>query len=271
MWTRQPQAVRRFSNTVAALYGERYKVSVLTPDNVSVDEALDVCIDAFVDEPASVHLEPNRLQRRKGWQQFVEHFKDECTRNGLSVVCVDAKNNNQVAATLLVRDFASPLPSLVCDCIERWKEPDFASETSCEYTFLGPLLEVLVDVDKKYLNYRHRQFDNGIISKEKIEPGTVVDLWMGGTKKEYRRQGLLSKCFDKTTELARKKGYKVAIAECTGLYSSMTMLKLGAKPVAFTNYATFPVSDGSVGWFVDPPHTKLELFSLDLTKLESCL
>jgi len=243
---------------------DRFRVSVLTPSFPQLERAFDVVAEAFMDEPASIHLEPDRAKRLRGWTQFAGHFKEECSQNGMSVACVDQDDgdgsvNARVAATVLVRDFSSELPPLIRECIEHWSDPAFATASQCEYAFLGPLLEALVDVDNKYLATK----PGGT-----IEPGTVLDLWMGGTDRNYRQRGLMTDCLRKAMELARDRGYSEAIAECTGAYSARAMHRIGASTaVAHAKYATFPLSDGTIGLRVNPPHDRLEILSFDLAHL----
>lgn len=227
-----------------AKISDRYVLSVLTTDSKYFDEAFRVCAEAFVDEPTSVHLEPNRNKRLKGWQQLVGHFLNETT-----IICID-QEHDKVASVLIMRDFAADLPPLLVDCVEHWKDPSFAKR--CEYTFLGPILEVLVDVDEKYTAKCH---------PKGIERGVVMDLWMAGTDPIYRGQGLMTACTRKALNLARDKGFSEAIGECTGHYSASALCSLGAKPIVHTTYADFKLSNGTIGLEVDPPHTKLEILS----------
>lgn len=244
----------RENNMVQGTNQNFFKFEVIKPDSRFMNDSFRLLAEAFVDEPASVNLQCDPALRMKGWTQFVSHFGDECSTNGLSVACID-QESDQVAAAVICRDFCAPLPPLFEELIGSWKDPDFSKK--CDYTFLGPLLEVLMDADKKYVT---NKFPDG------LEFGTVVDFWMAGTDKYYRKKGLMARTLTKAADLAREKGFKYGIGECTGAFSSRSFHSLGAIPVAVTEYADFKVSDGRVGLDVELPHTKLEICEMDLKK-----
>lgn len=241
----------RSSITTSALEG--FKIEVIKHDSHFRQDAFRVIAESFVDEPASTSLLPDdRVLRSKGWTQFVNHFVDECSSNEMSVACID-QTTQKVVAALILRDFSSPLPLLVEEVMTKWNDVEMSQH--CDYIFLGPLLELLVDVDTKYLEKQH---PNG------LESDVVVDFWMGGTHVDYRNRGLFKLCLVKSIELAREKGFKYGVGECTGAFSAKAMISVGTTSIAATEYATFQVSNGQVGLNVEPPHTHLEIFEHNL-------
>eukprot|EP00978_Attheya_sp_CCMP212_P024449 scaffold76778_cov60-Attheya_sp.AAC.3 len=243
--------IRSSSITTSALEG--FKIEVIKHDSPFRQDAFRVISESFVDEPASMSLLPDdRVLRSKGWIQFVNHFVDECSTNEMSVACID-QTTQKVVACLILRDFSSPLPALVEEVVTKWNDPEMSKR--CDYIYMGPLLEALVDVDTKYLEKRH---PNGLKSN------VVVDFWMGGTDVDYRNRGLLKQCLVKSIELAREKGFKYGVGECTGAFSARALRSVGATSIVATEYATFKVSNGQVGLNVEPPNTHLEIFEHNL-------
>uniref|UniRef100_A0A0G4GM23 N-acetyltransferase domain-containing protein n=1 Tax=Chromera velia CCMP2878 TaxID=1169474 RepID=A0A0G4GM23_9ALVE len=71
-----------------------------------------------------------------------------------------------------------------------------------------------------------------------LREGLVMDLWMLGVPPEFQRRGVSQTLVKLSTELARRKGYKHAVAEVTGHFSARAFEKCGFSTRTVREYAS---------------------------------
>ena len=69
--------------------------------------------------------------------------------------------------------------------------------------------------------------------------GDIIDLLMLGIKKEYRGQGIASKLIVKTIEMARCKGFKIAISQVVHMRAQQIFLKLNFQEILSVEYGSY--------------------------------
>lgn len=168
---------------------------------------------------------------------FVRRFMPECTSNGLSVVTVLDDDPDTVVGAFLSRDFKSPVPEdILHDC--PW--------------FL-PVAQALMSIGEIY-ETRH----------PRLERGEVADLWMVGTDARFAQRGIASRMFGLCTRLARERGFRRCVTECTGQYSQMAARRAGFEEVARLSYREFRFEGKALFAGIPLPHTHLAFYERKL-------
>lgn len=182
--------------------------TILTPE--MSNEALQVIAEGFADEPGSMLLESDRNERLRQASIFASFFAEDCSSNGMSVVCIDTSNGS-VAGVFWTRDLLIPLPH------------DF--DISSLYCHV-PSLRVLEKLESDYFKLRTG-----------LEIGDCMDLWMLGVHPNYRKRGIAVALTRVTLEWVATKGYKYIILESSGGYSAKCAASAGMKCVVRKEYA----------------------------------
>ncbi len=168
---------------------------------------------------------------------FVRRFMPECTSNGLSVVAVRDDDPQALVAAFLSRDFKSPVPEdIMEDC-----------------PWFMPVGQALMSVGEVYEG-RHPQ----------VKRGDVADLWMVGTDARYARRGLARRMFMLCMRLARERGFRRCVTECTGHYSQSAARRAGFQEITRLYYKDFRFQGNAVFAGIPLPHTHLAFFEKKL-------
>jgi hypothetical protein len=157
----------------------------------------------------------------------------ECTTNGLSVIAVPADDPDTLAGVFICRDFKLPMP-------EGFSDPWF-----------NPIGAALMTVDEAYE-----------VQRPGLTLGDAVDLWMvavppGG---RFAKKGIASTLFRVSADLARSRGFKRCVTECTGYYSQTAARKTGFQERVRLAYRDFRFEGRTVFAGIQPPHTHVILF-----------
>jgi len=168
---------------------------------------------------------------------WVASFVPECTTNGLSVIATPLDEPSTLAGIFICRDFKSPLPDgqrLFLDDV-----PQF-----------GPIADALRTVDETY--------------ESTIPPlalGEAVDLWMVGVARDqFTNRGIATNLFRLCTDVARERGFRRCVTECTSHYSQAAARKAGLKERARLAYRDFRFEGRAIFAGIPAPHTGIILF-----------
>ena len=207
---------------------EEFRYEVATEE--FADAIVTVLSESFSREPMSAAL---GLSARD-LEPIVASFMPECTTNGLSVVALPIDDPDTVAGVFISRDFKSPMPDSI--------PGDFR---------FSPIGEALMTVDEMYEAKRPG-----------LTLGDAVDLWMVGVPPDSRfaRKGIASTLFRVSAALARRRGFKRCVTECTGQYSQAAARKNGFQERARLAYRDFRFEGRAVFAEIEPPHTHVILF-----------
>ena len=190
-----------------------------------------VLSESFVREPmsAALGISAHRMA------PLIARLTPECTTNGLSVLALPVDDENTVAGVFICRDFKSPLPFAVPD----------------EFAWFSPIGQILGAVDEAY--------ESG---QPELKLGDAVDLWMVGVPPggRFAGKGIATNLFRVSADLARKRGFKRCVSECTGHYSQTAARKTGLKERARISYKDFRFDGRPVLAGIEPPHTHVTLF-----------
>lgn len=195
------------------------------------DAIVAVLSESFSREPMSAALGLSAIDL----SFFVARFMPECTTNGLSVVAAPVDDPNTLAGVFINRDFKSQLPEGVPN----------------EFPWFSPIGEALMTVDEAY-EAEHPG----------LTLGEAVDLWMVGVQSDnpFARKGIASTLFRVSADLARSRGFKRCVTECTGQYSQTAARKNGFQERARLAYRDFRFEGRAVFASIEPPHTHVILF-----------
>jgi GNAT superfamily N-acetyltransferase len=168
---------------------------------------------------------------------LIARFMPECKSNGLSVVAVPEDEPKTVVAAFLSRDFKSPMPEGILEA-NPW--------------FL-PIAQALMSVGETY---------------EAMHPhlnlGDVADLWMVATDTRFAQRGIAGRLFSMCTDLARDRGFKRCVTECTGHYSQTAARRAGFEEVTRLAYRDFRFDGRAVFAGIPLPHAHLVLYERKL-------
>jgi GNAT superfamily N-acetyltransferase len=162
----------------------------------------------------------------------------ECTSNGLSVIATPVDDLATVAGVFISRDFKSPLPDGIPE----------------QFPWFLPIAHALVTVDEAYEAKRPR-----------LEIGDAVDLWMVGVADaRFAKRGIASTLFRLCPAVARERGFKRCVTECTGHYSQTAARRAGFNVAARLVYKEFRFDERPVFAGIGQPHTYLILYEKEL-------
>ena len=194
------------------------------------DAIVDALSLAFAREPmcAAVGLSAPQIR------PWVASFVPECTTNGLSVIATPLDEPSTLAGVFICRDFKSPLPDGVLDDV-----PQFV-----------PIADALRTVDEAY--------------ESTIPPlalGEAVDLWMVGVARDqFTNRGIATNLFRLCTDVARERGFRRCVTECTGHHSQAAARKAGLKERARLAYRDYHFEGRATFAGIQPPDTAIILF-----------
>jgi hypothetical protein len=190
-----------------------------------------VLSESFSREPMSATLGVSA----RDLAPLVARFMPECTSNGLSVIAVPVDDPDTLAGVFISRDFKSPLPEGIPD----------------DFPWFRPIGEALMTVDEAYEAKR-----------PPLAPGEAVDLWMVGVPpgSRFAKRGIASTLFRVSADLARNRGFKRCVTECTGHYSQTAARKAGFQERARLAYRDFRFEGRAVFAEITPPHTHVILY-----------
>jgi GNAT superfamily N-acetyltransferase len=101
--------------------------------------------------------------------------------------------------------------------------------------------------------------------RPEVRPGDAVDLWMVGVAApRFTRRGIANSLFRLCSDLARQRGIKRRVTECTGQYSQAAAQRAGFKEVARLAYKDFRFEGEPVFARIGSPHTHLILYEKEL-------
>ena len=166
---------------------------------------------------------------------LIAGFMPECTTNHLSVIALPVEDPDTVAGVFICRDFKSPMHET----------------TSEDSAWFNPIGAALMTVDEAYEAQRPG-----------LTLGDAVDLWMvavppGG---RFAKRGIAGTLFRVSADLARSRGFKRCVTECTGYYSQTAARKAGFQERARLSYRDFRFEGRAVFAGIQPPHTHVILF-----------
>jgi hypothetical protein len=198
------------------------------------DAIVGVLSESFSREPMSAALGISAHDLAP----MIARFMPECTTNGLSVVALPADEPDTLAGVFICRDFKSPMPL---------GRPNNS-------LWFNPIGAALMTVDEAYEAERPG-----------LTLGDAVDLWMVGVPpgSRFAKKGIASTLFRASADLARSRGFKRCVTECTGFYSQTAARKAGFQERARLAYRDFRFEGRAVFAAIQPPHTHVILFELE--------
>jgi hypothetical protein len=213
------------SNVLLEERGFRYSIAT----EKFADAIVRVLSESFSREPMTAALGISAREL----EPLAARFMPECTTNGLSVIAAPADDPGKLAGVFICRDFKSPMP-------EGFSDPWF-----------NPIGAALMTVGEAYEAQRPG-----------LTLGDAVDLWMvavppGG---RFAKKGIASTLFRVSADLARSRGFKRCVTECTGYYSQTAARKAGFLERARLAYRDFRFEGRKVFAGIQPPHTHVILF-----------
>jgi hypothetical protein len=223
-----PQLTSGSKSRVLAKEGD-FQYMVATPE--FSDRMVRILSDSFAREPMSAAMDfsPEDLV------PFFARFMPECTTNGLSVLATPVERPETLAGVFMCGDFKSPFPERLLEEIPRF----------------APIAHALETVDRAYE-----------LQRPGLAPGDAVDLFTVAVTpgSQFARKGIASALFRVCADLARDRGFKRCVTECTGHYSQTAVRKAGFQERARLAYRDFLFEGRSVFAKIEPPHTHLILF-----------
>ncbi len=168
-------------------------------------------------------------------ETLIARFMPECTSNGLSVIARPIGEPDTLAGAFISRDFKSPMPNGI----------------PRDFPWFGPIVEALTTVDEAYETTRPG-----------LKLGDALDLWMVGVPPggRFAKMGIARTLFRVSVDLARSRGFKRCVTECTGEYSQRAARKTGFHERARLTYQDFRFEGRAVFADIEPPHTHVILF-----------
>ena len=190
--------------------------------------------DSFASEPMTASLGATAAD----FGALAARFIPECLSNQLSVVAVSLKKSERVAGALINRDFKSPMPAGV----------------PSDFSWFVPMVEALTIIDSAYE-----------AKKPTRDKGETIDFWMLAVDAErFGRRGIGGTLLRLSTEVARQRGFRRGVAECTGHYSQSAARKAGFAEMASVAYSDFTYQGKKVFAGIPAPHTHLMFFEKGL-------
>jgi GNAT superfamily N-acetyltransferase len=173
---------------------------ILTPQQR--DPALIVLARAFCTEPVVTALgkaDPKMDAKLHDWVEFVEHWMDHCSTNGLSVYALD-ETNHRIAGVFIVRDLF-------------WCPDGFEKSFRHDHSkVLTPWMHFLWDLDAM----AGKNFEPLRNAKQ----GEAVDLWFLGVHPDYRGNRIANSLIRGILPLIKKAGFKYGTIEATSAFTS---------------------------------------------------
>ncbi len=223
-----PQSTARSASRVLLQEGA-FQYLVATPE--FGDRIVHILSESFALEPmgAAVGFLPGDLV------PLFARFILECTTNGLSVIATPVERPATVAGAFMCRDFKSPFPGRLLEEVPRF----------------APIAHALETVDEAYE-----------LQCPGLALGDAVDLFTVAVTPGslFARKGIASALFRVCADLARDRGFKRCVSECTGHYSQTAARKAGFQERVRLAYRDFRFDGRSVFAGIEPPHTHLILF-----------
>lgn len=87
---------------------------------------------------------------------------------------------------------------------------------------------------------------------------------MVGTDAHYARRGIASRMFMLCMRLARERGFRRCVTECTGHYSQLAARRAGFEEITRLSYKEFRFEGNAVFADIPLPHTHLAFFEKKL-------
>ncbi|EFC40992.1 predicted protein [Naegleria gruberi] len=235
--------IRNLTTAVEVPFGDHLAVfKPLTQEYV--DQAILLTCHTFSEaEPI------NRALKATPLDMFptAKHFVTNAAKEGLGHVAID-NQTGMVVAVVYSEDF-----------VKAHSDNFTHSE---KYAILNSLFEQL---HSQYFNSEHSQFDEDYFSK-KEHYGEILHVIIAGTYNFYRSKGLIRELVKTHLEHCKAKGFKHAMAECSGEYSRRAFEKLGFESKAKVFYNDFKVKDRVTGLFQRPfqdkipqPHVSMDM------------
>jgi len=208
---------------------EEAGIQYLGASDVRGEAIVGLLAESFAREPMARALGATP----KDLAPLIESFLPECTSNGLSVVAVPQDEPRTVAGAFLCRDFKSPLPERILE----------------EATWFLPVGQALATVGETY-----------VASHPGLKAGEAADLWMVGTDARFAKRGIARRLFRICVDLARQRGFRRCVTECTGRYSQSAAELAGFTEVARLVYRDYRFDGQPVFANVPEPHTHLAFY-----------
>ncbi len=156
-----------------------FTIRTLTKDYM--DSALQLFVKSFCDsEPITKHLK----MTYKDYEPFAKDVLEKATREGMSVVAIDRKN--EVIACAIAEDIVNPFV------------PNMTS-----YPKMKPIFALLNELDKPFM------------TGKQFVKGKIAHVWIAVVSQDYRGKGLSTAIDMACGELAVRKGFDFAYAEFT--------------------------------------------------------
>jgi hypothetical protein len=194
-------------NSVAAQSTTRVEFSVLKPEHVA--GALHCLAESFLDEPILKTLQVPY----EALSDFLRPRIELTAQDGLSVVALE---NGKVVSTVFCDDnHDQPVP--------------YANESQWNDLW-NPILDLLEQL-------HHGSEVEQAMHAEGLK---FYHIFFGGTLREGRRKGYLKKLVSMALDIAREKGFDIAMAEATSPGSQHTCRQLGFIQPYALNYGDIP-------------------------------
>jgi hypothetical protein len=218
---------------VSAPLHEEQGFLYLSASDVPGESIIRVLSESFSREPMARTLGASA----RDLAPFVRRFMPECTSNGLSVVAVREDDPQVVVAAFLSRDFKSPVPEDILD----------------DCPWFMPVGQAMMSVGEVY-EAKHPH----------LKRGEVADLWMVGTDARFALRGIASRMFRLSLRLARERGFRRCVTECTGHYSQTAARRAGFGEITRLYYKDFRFEGTAVFAGIPLPHTHLAFYERTL-------
>ena len=209
------------------------------------DAALIVEARAFCTEPVVSNLgknNPEMVANLGDWVEFIDHWMDHCSSNGMSVYALD-EENHRIAGVFIVRDLL-------------WCPEEFERTYRNSSKVLTPWMNFLWHLD-------NMGADNFAPLKQ-AKLGEVVDLWMLSVHPDYRGLKVANNLMRAVLPLIKKAGFKYGTIEATSAFTSKAALFNGFTPLASIEAKDWLWKGQPLYIYTEPPHGTWTFWIKDL-------
>jgi len=189
------------------------------------NQCRELLCDAFTrrNEPMASHIS----YESGAFQFFCDYYLEQADMDQMSTVGVD-KKSGRVVGILLSNDLSfAEDETFLHDLEEKWGD------------WFPQVFVALEKLEEPFLQELGK-------TGNRLEHGKVWHMWMLAVASAWCRCGLGKRLADENLNMAQKRGYQLAIADCTSQYSSKCFAKLGFTLHTTLRYADyeFPPSSG---------------------------
>ncbi|MCU0632540.1 MAG: GNAT family N-acetyltransferase [Methanolinea sp.] len=183
---------------------------ILSPQ--MADATAELYTDVFLnDEPMTRH-------HKIGPEEFFPHAREylhSCADLGLSYIATDRMTGEVIAFVL-------------------------SSDLTTDWNAAGPGMARLLSFFRESMAIIE-ELESRCPDLHDVAPGTVLHIFQGGARREYRGQGLVTRLIRCTLALAKANGFSMVVADCTGPASKRVCERCGFECAAYIPYHQFMV------------------------------